>query len=163
MAALEDFAAKGADLMLLVSRLALDTQGAFTSSSASITLSFAAAYAEAARNAFLVLSQDPSLMAADRARLMALANTFRKALGLIATRIPGPKGVAEVPSLAGFSQGMSLADYFGPAEATKLAVEPAAQAALEALRRDPIALAEQGTQAILLLVDAVVSGVAVAP
>lgn len=162
--AIKEFARIGAALLALVAKLALQTKGAFPAGAASTTLALGIAYSEAARNAFMALGHDDTLPPEERVRLLEAGAYFRQALGIIATRMPGPQGGAVVSSLVGFSQpGGSISGYFASNAAPPVSVSAAAKDALDALRRDPLALAAEGRVPILLLMDAVADGVVVNP
>lgn len=159
------FARLGAALLLLVAHLARTTKGAFPPGPAAVALALCVSVTEAARNAFAALGADDTLPTEDRARLLEAAALFRRAAGLIATRIPGPRGGAALASLAGFSavgrDGGDIASYFATAlpVASPATMDEAAGAALDALRRDPLVLASEGAASLLLLMDTVTDGV----
>lgn len=161
------FARLGAALLVLAGALARGTKGAFPPGPAAIALGVAVAVTEAARNAFAALGSLESTPTLERAALLEVAAAFRKGAGVLATRMPGPRGGASVPSLAGFSaigrDAGGLADYFDAALPTSsiVSVDEGALAALGALRRDALVLAAEGPESLLLLLDTVSDGVAV--
>lgn len=160
---LKQFAGIGASLFYIVVWLAKQTKGSFPPGPASITLAMAVAFGEAARNAFLAMAAAPGVSTTDRAVMQQVASEFRRGLGVVAVYMPGPRGVAAVASTAPLSKpGGGLAQFFVGTAAVPVSVSAAAQAALDALRRDPLVLAAEGPEPVMRLVSAVVDGVAVA-
>lgn len=161
------FARLAAALLLLAAHIARASRGAFPPGPASLALALAVSTAEAARNGFAVLGADESLTAEDRARLLGLAALFRRGAGVLATRMPGPRGGVSLPSLAGFSapglDGGGISDFFESAlpRSAPVAVDGAAGAALDALRRDPLALAAEGAAGVSVLMGAAADGISV--
>jgi hypothetical protein len=154
------FALVGVLLLLLTARLARTTKGAFPTGQAAVALAVTVAYVDAAKNAFAVLGADDSLFVEDRARVLELAAYFRKAAGTIATRLPGPRGSASLPSLTAFSEGATLASYFDPAaDGSLVNVDEAARNAIEALRRDPLAMAAEPLSVLLLQMETATAGI----
>lgn len=154
------FALVGVLLLLVVSRLARTTKGAFPGQAA-VALAVCVSFVDAARNAFAVLGADEGLSTEDRARVLEAAAAFRKAAGLISTRLPGPRGAASLPVLTAFSEGATLGGHFDAvlAAGSLVTVDEAARNALDALRRDPMALAAEPVSALLLQMETAVAGI----
>jgi hypothetical protein len=157
---LDIFGCNGADLLKVVARQALESKGSFSAAPQATTLALTVAYAEAAANAFAVIAAEPGLGAEDRAKMQRAATIYRQAQATIATRMPGPRGSAALPSLA---NGGGLADLILPTAQAPVMVTAEAQAAIEGLRRDPVLLASEGRDAVLLLMQTVNDGLVVAP
>src|SRR4051812_4006586 len=96
----QTFALNGSALLTRVSRLALETKGAFPAGPAATVLSLCVSYCEAGRSAFAVLANAPGVPTVERTELLEVSTQFRTSLGIIATTMAGPRGLSTTTSLA---------------------------------------------------------------
>lgn len=138
------FASLGMLAMRKAAGEARRTKGTFDGSAAQL-LSVAVAVCEAGRNAFQALAGDPSLPATERQAAMQIAGRFVDACGELHTRFGRSSVLLTTQALSVDARGgpASLGDVLAP-PVGPVAVElaPAALVALDWLRQDPLALAE---------------------
>lgn len=161
MTAAEDFVRLGAQLMALAGQLARSTKGTFAGAAGPALVTITA-FLAAGRNGFDLLAADPAATQDQQLAAMQLATQFVQSLGTVATAFGRSGSLASLaPVTAGFgADGLAL---LFPSAAPPVSVTPAAQAALDALCRDPLTVVQPATASVLALMAAATAGIGIAP
>lgn len=176
LAGIQTFVNMGVSLVQSIASTAESLRGQFDSTVSSI-LAAGQLISGAAANAFYALGADPSLSEQDLIPVRAIAASFNDVVCLLTTsfnaQITYPSwsdlfgasacsstGGGEAPSSYMVSNTNPFYDA-APSPAPPVLITPAAQAALQTLGSDPIALAASGSAAVGSLLQAAGNGVTV--